>query len=81
MVALSGIISRGESLDCDFYKFFYSTTPIRIEIGEKTEFTVTEPYLYQGYSVQTHGKNKLITVNALSSKQPCSELKGYSESV
>lgn len=48
---------------------------IRMEIGEKTEITVTEPYLYQGYSVQSHGKSKLITINALSLKQPCSELK------
>ena len=31
-------------------------------------FTVKEPYLYRGYSAQTCGKSKLITINALSLK-------------
>ena len=54
---------------------------IRMEIGEKTEFTVTEPYLYQGNLAQIHGKSKSITVNVLLLKRLCSELKGCSESV
>ncbi len=54
---------------------------IRMEIGDQMEFTVTEPYLYRGYSAQTRGKSKLIIINALLLKRPCSELKGCSESV